>query len=113
MIILTSICILFSEIASNLTTSISFTFFVFILGHVSYNLKTLVTNTENIILKSIVFICYYLIPNLEYFNLKDKLYSITDPITFLFIFKVTIYSVIYTFLTLLISNQVFNKKEFK
>jgi ABC-type transport system involved in multi-copper enzyme maturation permease subunit len=113
MLVLTSVCILFSEIASNLTTSIAFTFFMFIIGHISYNLKLVAINTENLFLKIIVYVCYYAIPNLEYFNLKDKLYNITSPITFAFIIKVSIYSFVYSLFVLFISNKVFNRKEFK
>ena len=113
MLVLTSVCMFFSEISTALTTSIAFSFFVFILGHISYNLKTLAANSETVLLKVLAYIFYYLIPNLEYFNLKDKLYTITNPVTFGFIVKVTLYSIIYSSFVLLISNAVLNRKEFK
>lgn len=113
MFILTSISMIFSELSSNLTTSIAFTSFIFILGHISHNLKILAGNTEVLFFKIAAYIFYYIIPNLEYFNLKDKLYALLSPISFYYIFKVTIYSIVYTSFGILISNAIFNRKELK
>jgi|DewCreStandDraft_4_1066084.scaffolds.fasta_scaffold14625_2 ABC-type transport system involved in multi-copper enzyme maturation permease subunit len=110
--IISSVAILFSVVATSVPGCILFIFFTYVLGHLTIHLKNLVMASENTLLKIIVDIIYYIVPNLELFNLKNKLettYGLFEPS---YIFLIFSYSILYIFIILLISIKYFEKKEF-
>ncbi|MCX8093043.1 MAG: hypothetical protein N3E50_02600 [Candidatus Goldbacteria bacterium] len=110
--IISSVAVLFSVIATSVPGCVLFLFFTYVLGHLTIHLKKLVAHSENTVIKIIVDIIYYVVPNLELFNLKNKLettYGLIEPSFFLFII---IYAISYISIILLISIKYFDKKEF-
>lgn len=113
LILVSAIAIVFSTVSTSLVTGMIFTFTLFLIGHLSHHLKYFSATSENIFLKWTMKVFYYLIPNLEYFNLKDKLYAIENiSIPYGFVFKVFLYMLIYSATTLAIAIAVFDTKEF-
>lgn len=110
--IISSVAVLFSIIATSVPSCVLFLFFTYVLGHLTIHLKNLVKNSENIYIKIIVEIIYYIVPNLELFNLKNKLestYGLFEPS---YIASIFLYSVFYVIVVLLLSIKYFEKKEF-
>jgi ABC-type transport system involved in multi-copper enzyme maturation permease subunit len=104
--------LLFTVISSNLITGMIFSFFLFLIGHLTEHLKILINKEGTTpILKIILYIIYYLMPNLSLFNLKDKVYSIEGLFPFDYILKILIYASLYSVICLIISSLVFKKKE--
>ncbi|MFH1823862.1 MAG: ABC transporter permease [Candidatus Firestonebacteria bacterium] len=104
--------LLFSVLSSNLITTMIFSFFVFLIGHLTEHLKILINKeTTAPITKVILYIIYYLTPNLSLFNLKDKVYSIEGIFPLDYILKILIYGISYIVICLIISSFVFEKKE--
>jgi len=62
--------------------------------------------------KFIVDIVYYIIPNMELFNLKDKVFSPEGIFNPIYLGLVLAYSLLYIAITLSITSVIFEKKEF-
>jgi len=110
--IISSVAVLFSVVATSVPGCILFLFFTYVLGHLTIHLKYLVINSENNLLKVAVDIIYYVVPNLELFNFKNRLestYGLIDPS---YITLVLLYSIFYVVAILLIAINYFKKKEF-
>ena len=111
LLITISFTILFSVISSNLVTGITFSFFLFIIGHLTENLKALIDKeTTGQVLKVFLSLIYYLVPNLSLFNLKDKVYMVDGTFSFIYILEILVYCLFYSVICLVISSVVFNKK---
>lgn len=104
--------ILFTTISSNLITGIMFSVFIYLLGHLTEHLNALINNEAAApFMKFILTIIYYLTPNLELFNLKDKIYLVEGTFDLFYLVKILAYSIIYISICLIISSSVFEKKE--
>lgn len=104
--------LLFTTISTNLVTGIVFSIFVYLLGHLTEHLKLLINkDTASPLVKSILTVVYYLTPNLELFNLKDKIYLMDGNFDLFYLAKILIYAVIYIIICLLVSSSIFEKKE--
>lgn len=112
LLITISFTVLFTNIASNLNTGIILSIFFYILGHLTENLKPLFSKeTISMPVKFILKIVYYLSPNLELFNLKDKIYLTEGNFDLIYIIKISVYAITYILICLIISSLVFEKKE--
>lgn len=110
--IISSIGVLFSVIATSVPGCILFLFLTYVLGHLTMHLKNLIINIENAFIKIFINIIYYIVPNLELFNLKNKIeldYGLLEPSFIGFIF---LYSLSYIIVILFIAIKYFEKKEF-
>ena len=109
--VLLGILLLFSSFSSTTMTSIMGIIF-FIIGHGSPDLKLFADQTKVVALKYLAYIFYYILPNLENFNLRiDLVYKLpihTDQLLFSLC-----YGLIYTILLLYISTLIFERREFK
>ncbi|MBP7792542.1 MAG: ABC transporter permease [Candidatus Goldbacteria bacterium] len=110
--IISSVAILFSVVTTSVPACILFLFFTYVLGHLTIHLKNLVMNSGNQILKMIVDLIYYVVPNLELFNFKNKLESTYGLIDTPYVSFVLLYSILYVIVILFLSIKYFEKKEF-
>ena len=110
--ILTSTALLLSALTTSVPTCIIYLFFIYILGHLTVHLKNIAAQLGNAVISVIVDVVYYVIPNLELFNLKDKIYSSEGLFSLPYFGVVMGYAVIYSVLTLIITTVIFNKREF-
>jgi len=112
LILTIALTLAFISIATNLTTGLIFSSFVFLIGHLTEHLKGVIENpkTPDAAKAALSFI-YYLTPNYSLFNLKDKVYMVDGSFDGFYILQITIYAAIYTFVALYIAIKAFEKKE--
>ncbi len=110
--ILTSVALFLSVITTSIPGCIIFLFFTYILGHLTVHLKNLQYKITNQLVYKIIDILYIMVPNLELFNLKDKIHTNFSLFTFDYILLIISYSIIYILIMLILTVIIFNKKEF-
>jgi ABC-type transport system involved in multi-copper enzyme maturation permease subunit len=109
--ILTGVALLFSSFSSPALSAL-LTFFVFIIGHFSADLKGLAQSTPNIGARWLFSGLYYLLPNLAN-------YSLITPVShgFLpsqsYVLAVTLYALLYVFVILTAATIIFSRRNFK
>ncbi len=108
--IITSLAIFFSAFATPLTASI-FTFIVYIIGHLTRDLKVLSQITKSPVVKLIANFLYYTLPNLSNFDIKGKVVH-EIPIFPSHIYLPIIYGLLWSFGLLYFSFLIFERKDF-
>ncbi len=109
--ILLGILLLFSSFSSPTISAIMGIIF-FVIGHASPDLKLFADQINVAILKYLAYGFYYILPNLENFNLRiDLVYKLPIHLDQL-LFSIC-YGLIYTIFLLYLSIIVFEKREFK
>lgn len=109
--ILLGILLLFSSFSSPTISAIMGIIF-FVIGHASPDLKLFADQVNVAILKYLAYGFYYILPNLENFNLRiDLVYKLPLHLDQL-LFSIC-YGLIYTIFLLYLSIIVFEKREFK
>lgn len=110
LMVITSIAILFSTFSTPLLSGI-FTLAFFIIGHLSKDIKKLGEKSSDLV-KFITSTIYYILPNLENFNIKGKvLYDQPVGIEF-YTFSVA-YGLLYIILIMTVAVLIFEKRDFK
>jgi len=110
--ILSSVALLLSMLTTSVPGCIIFLFFVYVLGHLTVHLKNLAAQITNPLIVKLIDIIYFVVPNLELFNLKDKIYSNQILFSPEYLFFILIYSITYIIISLMLTIAIFNKKEF-
>lgn len=105
-----SLAVFFSLFSSSAVSSISFTVFLWVLGHFSEEMRFLAMKVPGIIVKCMILIAYYLVPNLQLFNLRD-FWSI-PAVSPAWLFGTAVYGLLYSVLALALSLLIFRKREF-
>jgi len=110
-VIICSIGIMFSSISSSTSTSTMFTFFVYLVGHFNSQLRFLGERTREGSLKWTLKIIGWILPNLEYFNVREK--AVQDiPLSSAYIGKAFLYAMVYVWAMLIIAYLFLRKREF-
>ena len=109
--VISSIAIMFSSLSSSTTTSTVFTFFIYVLGHFNPQLRFLGEGTKEALAKWAIKIIVWILPNLEYFNVREKATQ-NIPIPPAFVGKATLYALIYILAMLTIAYLFLRKREF-
>ncbi|MFH1380481.1 MAG: ABC transporter permease subunit [bacterium] len=107
--VISSIALFFSLFSTSAASSIVFTLFFWVLGHFAVELRFLGSRLDSMF-KFAIKIMYYLVPNLQYFNLRDQWDLST--FSFKFIGIASIYGIIYIMVCLSFCTALFNRKEF-
>jgi len=110
--IISAVSLLLSTLATSVPGCVIYMFFTYVLGHLTVHLKNIAENVDNAAVKIVVDIIYYVFPNLELFNLKDKIYSSDGLFSLQYLGIITGYAVLYSSAMLLITSMIFEKKEF-
>ncbi len=112
-VIISALAILISLISTSAISSISGTFFLWILGHVTDHLKYLnyVLIQKGVRITIFLKGIYYLLPNFQYLNVKDYM-GYPNPLAGTTIFWQVAYSLIYASVATWLSVLVFSRKEF-
>lgn len=108
--IIGSVALFFSLFSTSAVSSISFTVFFWILGHFSEEISFLSSKISNIWLKMFMKAIYYLIPNMQYFNLRD--FWDVPQISGIWIPLAMIYGLVYSIFFICLSLWMFKYKEF-
>lgn len=110
--ILTSVAMLLSVVTTSVPSCIIFLISVYAMGHLTIHLKNLVDKTGGAAIKAVVDFIYYVVPNLELFNLKDKIHGGLAVFDVNYIGLVLGYTLTYIFVMLASASIIFSKKEF-
>jgi ABC-type transport system involved in multi-copper enzyme maturation permease subunit len=92
------------------TAAVITSFLIWIAGHFLTEFKFIIDRNTNFVIKSLMEIVYYLIPNFQYFNLKD-FYDDLYLFSRFNIFFGLGYWVVYTTIVVILTAYVFNKKD--
>ncbi|HRU39428.1 MAG TPA: ABC transporter permease subunit [Candidatus Goldiibacteriota bacterium] len=110
--ILTAAAMLLSVISTSVPGCVIFLFFVYVLGHLTVHLKSMAQGMENGAARIAIDFIYYAFPNLELFNLKDKIYSPEGLFSGYYLSLMLGYAAAYSAVLLLAASMIFEKKEF-
>ncbi len=110
LMLVTSIAILFSTISSP-TLSIFFTLAIYVVGHLAVDIKELGAGLESVLLKGVCYLCYYLMPNLDNFNIRAEMVR-GIFVSGRFMFYSIVYGLLYMTTILLITILSMEKREF-
>ncbi|MEN3045460.1 MAG: ABC transporter permease [Candidatus Hydrothermales bacterium] len=87
-------------------------FLFYVIGHLIESLKLFAEITKYPLLKFISYAFYYILPNFEHFNIKNRIIYEGIPAKEYFIFS-SLYGLIYIIFLIYLSILIFEKKEFK
>jgi len=108
--IVTALAVLFSTV-TNSTLSFFFTLAVYVIGHLTVDLKEIGAISKSTYLKGLCSILYYILPNLENFNIRAEMVRGLE-VSNKFIIYTNGYAVLYIAAILLISILSMERKEF-
>lgn len=111
LMVLTSISILMSVICSPILGAI-FTFLLYIIGHTSGDLRELAQHFGSGGAKTVTNIAYFVLPNLEYFNIRGKVIHGVHVDAAYMVFACA-YGLLYCIVFLALAGAIFERKEFK
>src|SRR3990172_11692516 len=112
LMVITAIALLFSTFSSSSTLSAIFTIAIYIIVHLTEELKLLGDKFPGTYMKSAVNFFYYLLPNLDNFNVKGKVvHGIYVSPSYMIV--VTLYGLLYICAVLIISGVIFQRRDFK
>lgn len=111
LMVITSVAILFSTFSTP-TLSAMFTLAFYVIGHFSVDLKYFGAKSEILGMKYLTNILYYVLPNLDNFNIKGKIVH-QLPVSNEYLLYSSLYGLLYIIVVLLISMIIFQRRDFK
>jgi ABC-type transport system involved in multi-copper enzyme maturation permease subunit len=109
--VVTAVALFFSTFCTP-TLSAVFAFIMYALGHLSGDLKLLAEKLPGFLAKRLLILFYYLLPNLENFNIRGQVVH-GSPISAEHVGFVIGYGLIYAEIVLAITMVIFQRREFK
>jgi len=112
LMVVTALAMMFCSFSSSSTLSAIFTIAVYLIGHLTEELKLLGDKFPGSIMKNAINFFYYLLPNFDNFNVKGKVVHgiYVSPN---YMIMVTLYGFLYIGAVLLISGVIFQRRDFK
>ncbi|HEY8225592.1 MAG TPA: ABC transporter permease [Pyrinomonadaceae bacterium] len=111
LMIITAIALLFSSFSSPALSAL-LTFFVFIIGHFSADLKSLATSMGSVAARGLFAALYYLLPNLSNYSFITPAAHGQSPAAS-FILVTTLYAIFYVAVILATATLIFSRRNFK
>jgi len=108
-LIISSFSILFSTFSTPILSFV-FTFFIYIIGHVSFGLWTLIERVKRPFEKYLTLAIYYILPNLENFNLRNEIVNV-GSIPEVFVIRAIFYGILYGSAIFFLSLFIFQKRD--
>jgi ABC-type transport system involved in multi-copper enzyme maturation permease subunit len=106
-----TVAIMFSTFTTP-TLSATFTLAIYVIGHLTDDLRVLGGKLQNDLTKSILEGLYYALPNLDYFNVKGQaVHGI--PIEPSYLVSAVAYGVVYSAMILVLACLIFQRRDFK
>lgn len=109
--ILTSVALLFSSFSSPALSAL-LTFFIFIIGHFSADLKGLATSMSSLAARFLFAALYYLLPNLTNYSFITPAAHGQVPRPS-YVFAVLLYALLYVIVILATATLIFSRRNFK
>ena len=110
LMLVTSVAILFSTISTP-TLSVFFALGIYVVGHLTMDLKELGAASKSGLTKALCSLFYYVLPNLDNFNIRAEMVRKLS-VSGRFIFYAVVYGILYMTAVLLISILCMERKEF-
>lgn len=111
LILIVAVAVMFSTFTTP-TLSATFTLAVYVIGHMTEDLKVLGNKLENPLVSGVLSVLYYGLPNLGYFNVKgEAVHGI--PISLSYLLLTTSYGVTYTAFVMIAAGLIFQRRDFK
>ncbi len=111
MVLITSVVVFFSTCVSPVLAAV-FTLGVFVMGHLSESIRDFGTMQGTALQAHIADVVYYLIPNLEVFNVRGAVVH-GEAVSTEHLLMATVYALAYSGLLLLLAGSVFARKELR
>ncbi|HZS45816.1 MAG TPA: ABC transporter permease subunit [Blastocatellia bacterium] len=109
--VITAIALLFSSFSSP-ALSATLTFMVFLVGNFSGDFRTYAAASNSAVTKSVLYVLYYLLPNLSNFNfITVAAHGQVVPLKL--VISSTIYAIIYCAVLLCAAIMIFERRDFK
>lgn len=109
--LITAVAIMFSSFSTPVLSSL-FTMGIFVVGHLSADLKVFGAKSESALVQTFTSFLYYAMPNLSNFNIKAQVVQ-GVPVTGEYIGLVTAYAALYITIILILAAVIFQKRDFR
>lgn len=113
MFVLTVVGLTYQMIATSMVGVVLYTLFTIFLGHCIGEVEWLLNQQMGSVVRFLLKVVYYCLPNLEIFNLKDRMYDPTLVFGWAQWQDVLLYTFAYSFVVFLIGWVNLEKREFK
>ena len=110
LMLITSVAVLFSTISTP-SLSVFFTLAVYVIGHLTVDLKELGAASKSSLVNGLCSLCYYVLPNLDNFNIRAEMVRGLS-VGGRFVFYAIVYGALYMTAVLLVSILSMERKEF-
>jgi ABC-type transport system involved in multi-copper enzyme maturation permease subunit len=110
LLLVTALALMFSTFSSS-TLSAMMTLGLYVIGHLTTDLKGIAEKTNSEGIKAIMTSLYYLCPNLEMFNIKGQA-AMGIPVTPSYMAIVTAYGLLYAALAITAACMIFQRRDF-
>ncbi|MCS6289930.1 MAG: ABC transporter permease [Nitrospira sp.] len=109
-LVVTAIALFFSTFTSS-TLSAIFTLGLYVIGHLTADLRAMVANSEGVVGKAVVDLLYYLCPNLEMLNIKGQA-AVGVSVAPEYMMLASLYGLLYAGVLLTGACLVFQRRDF-
>jgi hypothetical protein len=110
MLLITAVALMFSTF-STATLSAILTIGVYVVGHLTEDVKAIAEKSESGTIKGLMTVLYYVFPNLEMLNIKGQAASGVS-VSIAFQSMVTVYGLLYATLLLVGACLIFQRRDF-
>lgn len=111
LLLIVAVAVMFSTFTTP-TLSATFTLAIYVIGHMTEDLKVLGNKLENPVVSWTLNVLYYGLPNLGYFNVKGEAVH-GSPISMNYLLLTTSYGVVYTVFLMIAASLIFQRRDFK
>lgn len=111
LMVVTSIALLFSTFSTPFLSAL-FTLGLYVIGHLSEELKLLGAQSASPLTRGLASFLYYLLPNLQNFNIKSEVVH-DVPVDPSFVFFAILYGMLYMGIILTTAAAIFHRRDFK
>jgi len=111
LLVITAVAVMFSTFTTP-TLSATFSLAVYVIGNLTDDLRVLGSKLKGSVTKELLDSLYYLLPNLDYFNVKGQAVH-GLPIEPSYLLSAVAYGVIYTTILLTLGCLIFQRRDFK
>jgi ABC-type transport system involved in multi-copper enzyme maturation permease subunit len=111
LLLIVAVAVMFSTFTTP-TLSATFTLAVYVIGHLTGDLKALGDKLEHSLISGVLGVLYYALPNLTYFNIKSEAVN-GMPVSWAYLFQAASYGVLYTAFVMIAACMIFERRDFK
>lgn len=111
LLVIIAVAVMFSTFTTP-TLSATFSLAFYVIGHLTEDLKALGDRLENNLVSGVLNVLYYVLPNLEYFNIKSEAVH-GAPISWNYLLITMSYGVTYVVFVMVAACIIFQRRDFK